>query len=90
LLIDINALNYRLATNSPVLAVGTNLTALYASRGLPAVDLDGREMPASGPWPIGAYLSSAPVQSGGGGGGGTSSPLRISSSKVNVGTLNVP
>ncbi len=91
LLIDIDNRNYRLATNSPVLAVGTNLTALYASRGLPAVDLDGRAMPASGPWPIGAYLSSAPTAGGGGGGGGGGgSPLRISSSKVNVGTLNVP
>jgi len=76
LLIDINALNYRLETNSPVLAVGTNLTALYASRGLPAVDLDGRAMPASGPWPIGAYLSSAPTSGGGGGGGGSTNTTR--------------
>jgi len=56
-----------IATNSPAAGQGVNLTALYQSIGIPAVDFYGQPRPGIGTnWDIGAFNSGVYVDSGGG------------------------
>jgi hypothetical protein len=53
--------NFRLTTESNARAFGANLTADFATYGVPAVDFDGVARPSSGNWDVGAYQFAATV-----------------------------
>lgn len=49
--------NLHPVAGSSLLGAGTNLTAVLAAIGEPATDFEDNALPSSGPWPVGAYMS---------------------------------